>query len=125
MTKGPIKDPLIIRLIEADNLIRELEDLSSLAVPVLFLVAGCGECTKTFLEQELDISVASGSRITDQLSTTSYVKDMKGKRIKGMCLIKKYRDPDDKRKIMLKLTKKGQEFMDAFKLVLWPDYGGS
>lgn len=102
-------------------MLRELEALSASAVAMLFFIAGHGECTKPHLEEELNISVATASRVTDMLSSATYLKGGDNKRLKGVGLIEKIRDPNDKRIIILKLSKKGEKFMKAFKQVLWPN----
>ena len=119
---GPqVTDPLVLRFVEADRMLREEVTLTSEAIGVFFYIASHEGCSKVDLEDACDMSSATSNRSTDLLSVEHRLKDKDGTRRKGAGLIVKSRDPQDKRAVRLKLSEKGKDLIDRFKRVLYPD----
>ena len=96
------------------NLIRVLDPDTPGQVVVAFLyVASHNRCHKQALEQALQLSTASASRITDYLSPQHRL----GK--PGLDLVTKVRDPGDARRLELHLTRKGELLADQLKESLY------
>ena len=70
-------------------------------------------CHKEALEQELNLTPASGSRITDWLSSHHRLKHRQ-----GLGLIEKIRDPSNRRRQILVLTQKGRELANQIEAEL-------
>ena len=119
-----ISDPTVKLFMEADALLRSVDgkdgaEFTAEARACFFYIAACDGCYKSIMEQDLGLTVASGSRNTDLLSKHHRLKLSTGKPRPGLNLIKKERDPIDQRKQRLFLTEKGKELMDKFKAILY------
>lgn len=102
------------KLLTLVNMLRDLDDeIPAQCIATLFYVASHNNCHKQALEEDLGFTTASGSRNTDRLSKHHRLNKP------GMDLIKKEPDPFNKRRLQLKLTPKGQVFMDQLLSVIY------
>ena len=102
------------RLFVAMNVLRKMDsEMPAQLVSALFYIASRKDCHKQALEEDLNLSVAAGSRNTDWLSENHRL----GK--KGLGLITKERDQDNKRRLILKLTPKGELLIQQLKEILY------
>ncbi len=85
------------------------------AITVFWYVATYHNCSKRDIEFFFNMSKASASRMTDYLSRYHRL----GKA--GLGLISKERDPKDKRKTILKLTRKGKDLIEKSFTTLYED----
>ena len=101
-------------LFEVMKKIRFLDwEIPAQTIATLFYIASHEGCHKQALEDALECSPASGSRNTDWLSKNHRL----GK--PGLDLITKEVDPDNKRRLILKLTPKGKAFVKEIKSTLY------
>lgn len=109
---------------ESYNLLRVLhlfmqfddsQDIPLQAMAVFWFVATYKKCNKQNIEQHFNMSKASASRLTDYLSRYHRL----GK--SGLGLISKESDPKDKRKTLLKLTRKGKDLIEKSFSTLYED----
>ena len=123
MTQAKLEDLLKIDN-ESYNLLRVLHMFmkldSSQEVPlqsmaVFWYVATYQNCSKKDIEDHFKMSKASTSRITDYISRYHRL----GK--PGLGLISKEQDPNDKRKTLLKLTRKGKDLIEKSFTTLYED----
>ena len=100
---------------ESYNLLRVLtmfmkldnsQDVPLQAMAVFWYVATYQNCTKKDIEKYFDMSKASASRMTDYISRYHRL----GKA--GLGLVSKEQDPKDKRRTLLKLTRKGKDLIE-------------
>ena len=109
-----VTDPKIERLLKAINLLRLYDrEFPAQLMSVLLYVASHDNCHKQALEEDLNISMASGSRNTDWLSKQHRLNKP------GLDLIKKCIDPSYKRRQVLSLTKKGEDLVNQIKEILY------
>ena len=107
-------DAQIERLLKAMDLIRLMDsEMPAQLVSCLLYIASHKDCHKQAMEDYLNISVASGSRNTDWLSS----KHRLGK--PGLNLITKERDPSNGRRLVLKLTNKGEQLIKQIRTTLY------
>ena len=101
-----VTNDTLLRAMKAVELMREMEpiDLSCQVVSSFLYVCSHNACHKEALDQELNLTPASGSRITDWLSSHHRLKHRQ-----GLGLIEKIRDPSNRRRQILVLTQKGRE----------------
>ena len=85
------------------------------AVAVFWYVATYHNCSKKDIENHFNMSKASASRMTDYISRYHRL----GK--SGLGLISKEQDPNDKRKTLLKLTRKGKDLIEKSFNTLYED----
>ena len=85
------------------------------AIAVFWYVATYQKCTKSEIEKYFDMSKASASRMTDYISRYHRL----GK--PGLGLISKEQDPKDKRRTILKLTRKGKDLIEKSFNTLYED----
>ena len=85
------------------------------AIAVFWFVATYQNCSKKDIEDHFKMSKASSSRNTDFLSRYHRL----GKT--GLGLISKEQDPKDKRKTLLKLTRKGKDLIEKSFNMLYED----
>ena len=85
------------------------------AMAVFWYVATYQNCCKKEIEQYFDMSKASASRMTDYISRYHRL----GKA--GLGLVSKEQDPKDKRKTILKLTRKGKDLIEKSFNTLYED----
>lgn len=101
-------------LFKAMNLIRVLDPETPGQVVVAFLyVASHNRCHKQALEEALQLSTASASRITDYLSAQHRL----GK--PGLDLVKKVPDESNRRRLELHLTPKGELLAQQLKEIIY------
>ena len=85
------------------------------AIAVFWYVATYQNCSKNDIEKYFEMSKSSCSRMTDYISRYHRL----GK--SGLGLITKNQDPKDKRKTILKLTRKGKELIEKSLYTLYED----
>ena len=85
------------------------------AMAVFWYVATYQNCSKRDIEDHFKMSKASTSRMTDYISRYHRL----GKA--GLGLITKEQDPNDKRKTLLKLTRKGKDLIEKSFSTLYED----
>ena len=109
---------------ESYNLLRVLtmfmkldnsQDVPLQAMAVFWYVATYKNCSKKNIEEHFKMSKASASRMTDYISRYHRL----GKA--GLGLISKEQDPKDKRKTLLKLTRKGKDLIEKSFSILYED----
>ena len=109
---------------ESYNLLRVLhmfmkldisQDVPLQAMAVFWYVATYQNCSKKDIEQYFGMSKASASRLTDYISRYHRL----GKA--GLGLISKETDPQDKRRSLLKLTRKGKDLIEKSFSTLYED----
>ena len=109
---------------ESYNLLRVLtmfmklddsQDVPLQAMAVFWYVATYQNCTKKDIENYFDMSKASASRMTDYISRYHRL----GKA--GLGLVSKEQDPKDKRRTLLKLTRKGKDLIEKSFNTLYED----
>ena len=85
------------------------------AIAVFWYVATYQNCSKKDIEEYFEMSKASASRMTDYISRYHRL----GKT--GLGLISKEQDPKDKRRTLLKLTRKGKDLIEKSFNTLYED----
>ena len=85
------------------------------AMSVFWYVATYQNCTKKDIENYFDMSKASASRMTDYISRYHRL----GKT--GLGLVSKEQDSKDKRRTLLKLTRKGKDLIETSFNTLYED----
>ena len=85
------------------------------AMAVFWYVATYQNCSKKDIEEYFEMSKASASRMTDYISRYHRL----GKA--GLGLITKKQDPKDKRRTLLKLTRKGKDLIEKSFSTLYED----
>ena len=85
------------------------------AMAVFWYVATYQNCSKQNIEEHFKMSKASASRLTDYISRYHRL----GK--SGLGLISKEQDPKDKRRTLLKLTRKGKDLIEKSFTTLYED----
>ena len=118
--KREITDPVFEKLLRCDEVMRlactdQVGNLliNPIAKSIFFYVASHAPCHKKAVEIDIGISTASSSRNTDLLSAEY------GKGQPGLNLIKKEVDPENNRRQILSLTKKGEQLAKAMKNILY------
>ena len=123
MTQSKLEDLLKIDN-ESYNLLRVLHMFMNLddsqqvplqSMAVFWYVATYQNCSKKDIEDHFKMSKASTSRLTDYLSRYHRL----GKA--GLGLISKEQDPNDKRRTLLKLTRKGKDLIEKSFSTLYED----
>ena len=123
-----MKQPNLEKLLKIDNesynLLRVLhmfmkldrfQDVPLQAMAVFWFVATYRNCSKKNIEEHFKMSKASASRLTDYLSRYHRI----GKA--GLGLISKQSDPKDRRRTLLKLTRKGKDVIEKSFGTLYED----
>ena len=123
-----MKQPNLEKLLKIDNesynLLRVLHKFMKLdesqevplqAMAVFWYVATYQNCSKKDIEKYFGMSKASASRLTDYISRYHRL----GKA--GLGLISKETDPQDKRRSLLKLTRKGKDLIEKSFSTLYED----
>jgi DNA-binding MarR family transcriptional regulator len=82
-------------------------------VSAFLYVAAHNPCHKLAMEEDLGFTIASSSRCADWLSDVHRLNKP------GLGLIKKERDPFNQRRIVLRLTRKGELVAKQLKEVLY------
>ena len=102
--RGLVTDESALAVFKAIELIRELTpdgNMPMQALQCFLYVCSHDNCHKAKMEQDLGLSVASGSRNTDYLCSQNRYKTA------GLNLITKEADPFNRRRIQLRLTPLG------------------
>ena len=92
-----------------------LRKFHCIKMAVFWYVATYQNCSKKDIENHFKMSKASASRMTDYISRYHRL----GK--PGLGLISKEQDPNDKRKTLLKLTRKGKDLIEKSFSTLYED----
>tara|TARA_R100000781_G_scaffold73211_1_gene45742 strand:+ start:923 stop:1297 length:375 start_codon:yes stop_codon:yes gene_type:complete len=113
-------DEEVAKLLKVLQLIRTLEpveakvnELPLQTLTVLMYVASHNGCHKQAMEEDLEMNKASGSRNTDWLARLHRLGRP------GLNLITKEVDPTDKRRSILKLTRKGKDLVHKITHILY------
>ena len=110
-----VTDEKAERVFEAMNLLRKFDsEMPAQLVCSLLYIASHNGAHKQALEEDLELSVAAGSRNTDWLSDDHRLISKR-----GLGLITKTQDPDSRRRLALTLTPKGLVLMDQLKSILF------
>ena len=123
MTQAKLEDLLKIdnesyNLLRVLHMFMKLDDSQQVplqSMAVFWYVATYQNCSKKDIEDHFKMSKASTSRITDYISRYHRL----GK--PGLGLISKEQDPNDKRKTLLKLTRKGKDLIEKSFSTLYED----
>tara|TARA_B100001769_G_C22025239_1_gene550917 strand:+ start:767 stop:1090 length:324 start_codon:yes stop_codon:yes gene_type:complete len=91
------------------------QDVPLKAIAVFWYVATYQNCAKKDIEDYFKMSKASASRMTDYISRYHRL----GKT--GLGLVSKEQDPKDKRRTLLKLTRKGKDLIEKSFSTLYED----
>ena len=99
-------NPDMARLLKAVEKLRVLDkEVPGQVVSCFLYIASHNPCHKEALEEDLGFTTASSSRNIDWLSS----KHRLGK--PGMGLIIKQKDPENRRRVIVKLSPKGEELV--------------
>ena len=123
MTQSKLEDLLKIdnesyNLLRVLHMFMKLDDSQQVplqSMAVFWYVATYQNCSKKDIEEHFKMSKASTSRMTDYISRYHRL----GKA--GLGLISKEQDPNDKRKTLLKLTRKGKDLIEKSFSTLYED----
>jgi len=114
--KQPITDKKALLLFEMMKEIRFLDwEVPAQVIATFFYIASHEGCNKQAIEEALNFSSASGSRNTDWLTKRHRL----GK--SGLGLIIKEADPANGRRLVLRLTPKGEAFIEKLKTILYDE----
>ena len=105
----------LLRVLHIFIKLDESQNVPLQAMAVFWFVATYKNCNKQNIEKHFNMSKASASRLTDYLSRYHRL----GK--SGLGLISKESDPKDKRKTLLKLTRKGKDLIEKSFSTLYED----
>ena len=105
----------VLRILHMFMKLDKSQDVPLQAMAVFWFVATYKNCSKKNIEEHFNMSKASASRLTDYLSRYHRL----GKA--GLGLISKEADPKDKRRILLKLTRKGKDLIEKSFTTLFED----
>ena len=104
----------IYRMLQGFELLRLMDrEIPGQLVSAFLYIASHNPCHKQALEEDLDLKTSSASRLTDWLSDYHRL----GK--PGLGLIVKYKDPSNFRRIIVKLTPKGELLAKQMKEFLY------
>ena len=123
MTQSKLEDLLKIdnesyNLLRVLHMFMKLDDSQQVplqSMAVFWYVATYQNCSKKDIEDHFKMSKASTSRMTDYISRYHRL----GKA--GLGLISKEQDPNDRRKTLLKLTRKGKDLIEKSFSTLYED----
>ena len=105
----------LLRVLHMFMKLDDSQDVPLQAMAIFWFVATYQNCNKQSIEKHFEMSKASASRLTDYLSRYHRL----GK--SGLGLISKESDPKDKRKTLLKLTRKGKDLIEKSFSTLYED----
>jgi DNA-binding MarR family transcriptional regulator len=104
------------QMLKAFELLRLMDrEIPGQLVSAFLYIASHNPCHKQAMEEDLDFTTSSASRLTDWLSEYHRL----GK--PGLGLIVKTKDPTDFRRILIKLTPKGESLARQMKEHLYGD----
>ena len=105
----------LLRVLHRFMKLDESQEVPLQAMAVFWYVATYQNCSKKDIEKYFGMSKASASRLTDYISRYHRL----GKA--GLGLISKETDPQDKRRSLLKLTRKGKDLIEKSFSTLYED----
>jgi hypothetical protein len=115
--KRSLTDDTAAKLLDAWELLRtQHKEVPAQAVTVLLYVASHNPCHKQAIEEDLNLSTASCSRSINFVATDPA---RPGKSTDGLGLVQKYHDESNYRRFLLKLTPKGEQFIDRIKSIIY------
>lgn len=107
--KNELTNSKLNQILRAFELLRILDrEIPGQLVSAFLYIASHNPCHKQAMEEELGLTIASGSRLVDWLSDYHRL----GK--PGLGLVKKIRDPSNMRRVLVKLTPKGEALAKQF-----------
>lgn len=107
-------NPDMERMLRVMELLRVLDrSVPAQALACLFYIASHDNCHKQALEEDLGLTTASSSRNIARLTSEHYL----GK--PGMDLITKEVDPIDRKRLTLRLTKRGHDLIRQIESTLY------
>ena len=110
-----VTDYQMAKLAQVIERFRRLDnEIPAQTLATFLYIASHDDCTKVDLERALEFSTASGSRNTDWLSDTHRITSRQ-----GLGLITKSRDPNNRRRLLLRLTPKGKRLVQTIKDILY------
>jgi DNA-binding MarR family transcriptional regulator len=105
-----LTDPDVARLLKAiQRLLTYDREVPGQLIATFLYIASHEYCHKTALEEDLKFETSSSSRNTDRLSKENRLGEP------GFNLIIKEQDPTNRRRLQLRLTKRGQRLIDQIK----------
>ena len=108
--KRTITNSQTLGILNAFELLRLMDrEIPGQLVSAFLYIASHNPCHKQALEEDLGFETSSGSR------TTSWLSDYHRLGKPGLGLIKKYKDPTNWRRVLLKLTPKGETLIKQMK----------
>jgi len=114
--KRTLSDRQIAQVLKAFELLRLMDrEIPGQLVSAFLYIASHNPCHKQAMEEDLDFTTSSASRLTDWLSDYHRL----GK--PGLGLIAKTKDPTDFRRILITLTPKGESLARQMKEHLYGD----
>ena len=112
-----VTNDTLLRAMKAVELIRELEKesekLPGSVISGFLYVCSHNACHMEAMKEDLKVTDASSSRVTAWLSHFHRLEHRK-----GLGLIEKIRDPDNRRRLILVLTQKGRELAERIEAEL-------
>ena len=105
----------LLRVLHLFMKLDQSQDVPLQAMAVFWYVATYQNCSKKDIEEYFDMSKASSSRLTDYISRYHRLGKV------GLGLISKESDPKDKRRTLLKLTRKGKDLIEKSFSTLYED----
>ncbi len=110
-------DDALASLLTAWELLRTSHrEIPAQAVTVLLYIASHNPCHKQAIEEDLGLTTASCSRMIDTVSDGAGRSRVQ---TPGLGLVTKYSDEVNGRRILLKLTPKGEELVHQIKTILY------
>ena len=104
-------DRRVNSVLQGWELLRTLhKEVPGQAVSCLLYIASHNPCHKQAIEEDLDFSTASSSRMIDFLCVHNQRLSKP-----GLGLVEKYTDSSNGRRHLVRLTPKGEDFIDQFK----------
>ena len=88
-------------------------EIPAQAVTILLYVASHNPCHKQAIEEDQNLTTASCSRSIDFLCDDNRLSKP------GLGLVTKYTDPGNKRRLMVKLTPKGEQLVHLTKQIIY------
>ena len=114
--KRTLTDRSMAQVLKAFELLRLMDrEIPGQLVSAFLYIASHNPCHKQAMEEDLDLSVSSASRLTDWLSEYHRL----GK--PGLGLVTKTKDPTNFRRIIVTLTPKGESLARQMKEHLYGD----
>lgn len=107
-------DEDVLRILKAFEILRIMDrEIPGQLVSAFLYVASHNPCHKLAMEEDLGFTIASSSRCADWLSDVHRLNKP------GLGLIKKEKDPTNLRRVMLRLTPKGEQVARQLKEIIY------